>query len=489
LLLLGVGGKMFTGIVLHYLLKELDIKGKVKIDDIVRSENEISVVFKKQFLTANLSSKAPYISFKQIKGQGYFSSVFKGKEINKIEQLGLDRILIISLEEDLKIVFEIFGRRSDCLFLRGDEILNSFKGLKKDTYKLPPISKALNLLEAGKDELVDAMIGGEKISGLSVGFIKNLKMKGIEFVDSFAEREFGPTVFEDILSPFVLPGGRGCPSMNEAITYYFEVKNKEEERKRLKEIIETELDKKIYRDEEILRRLSEPKDISVYKQMGDALLTYQGYIDFSKDKVILDYMNRKLEIVIDSSLSVMKNAQHYFELFKKEKRKSESEEQRKKKVEKELNVLKKKREKLKTTDDLTEFKEFYKKEKETEEEVIPSKFKVFTTRNGFKVLVGKNAEANQELTFSYARPYDIFFHVKNAPGSHTILRLKDKNKFPPIEDIYEAAYYAAKFSKLKHSTSVPVSYALKRYVRGAKGLAKGTVIMEREKVVYVNAGD
>ncbi len=478
---------MFTGILLHYLLKELDIKGEVKVDDIVRAGDEISVVFGKRILTANLSSTSPYISFKKIKGQGYLSSVFKGKKIIKIEQLGLDRILVINLEEDLKIIFEIFGRRSDCLFLRGNEILNSFKGLKKGKYRPPSIPEALNLFETGKEELVEAMISGEKISGLSVGFIKSLKMKGIEFVDSFAELEFGPTVYEDILSPFVLTNGRRFPAMNEAIIYYFEEKNKEEERKRLIVIIETELERKIIKNEEILRRLSESKDISVYKQMGDALLTYQGYIDFSKDKVILDYMNKKFEIEIDSSLSVMQNAQYYFELFKKEKRKAESEEQRKRKIEKELNVLKKKREKFKTTDDLTEFKEFYKKEKETEEEVIPSKFRVFTTSNGFKVLVGKSAEANHELTFSFARPYDIFLHVKNAPGSHTILRVKDKNKFPPIEDIYEAAFYAAKFSKLKHSTAVPVSYALKRYVRGAKGLAKGTVIMEREKVVYVNA--
>jgi predicted ribosome quality control (RQC) complex YloA/Tae2 family protein len=480
---------MFTGIVLHYLLKELDIKGVVKIDDIVRAGDEISVVFGKHILTANVSSTKPYISFKKIKGQGYLSSVFRGKKIIKIEQLGLDRILIIELEEDLKIIFEIFGRRSDCLFLRGDEILNTLKGLKKDRYKFPSIPKALSLSETVKEELLEAMISGEKIAGLSVGFLKSLKIKGIEFVDSFAERKFGPTVYEDILSPFVLPQGKKFPTMNQAIIYYFEEKTREEERKRLIEIIEVELEKKIIKNEEILKQLSKPKDILVYKQMGDAILTYQGYIDFSKDKVVLDYMNKKFEIEIDSSLSVMQNAQHYFELFKKEKRKAESEEQRKKKIMKELSVLKKKREKLKTTDDMTEFKEFYKKKKETEEEVIPSKFRVFTTGNGFKVLVGKNAEANQELTFSFARPYDIFLHVKNAPGSHTILRVKDKNKFPPFEDIYEAAYYAAKFSKLKHSTSVPVSYALKRYVRGAKGLPKGTVIMEREKVVYINASD
>ena len=275
--------------------------------------------------------------------------------------------------------------------------------------------------------------------------------------------------------------------MNEAVVYYFEEKGREEEHKRLLEIIEKELEKEILKKEKVLFRLSEPKDISIYKQKGDALLTNQKTLDFSKSKIIIDYLGKKLIIDIDSSLSVMENAQKYFEIFKKEKRKAKSDVLRKLKIEKELKALRKKREKLENAEDLKEFKDFYKKKKEkNEEEVFPSKFRVFTTSFGSKVLVGKSAESNHELTFSFARPYDIFLHVKNAPGSHTILRVKDKNKFPEIEDIYQAAYYAAKFSKLKHSGSVPVSYALKRYIRGAKGLSKGTVIMEREKVVYVD---
>lgn len=478
---------MFTGITLHYLLKELNLKGQIKINDVVRVHDLVSIAFKKNFITANLSSRSPYICLKKIKGQGYYSSLFKGKKILKIEQLGLDRILVVNLEEDLKIVFEIFGRRSDCLLVRGDRILNSLKGIKKEKYTLPSVPKGLDLLGSSKDELANAIINEDKINGLTVGYIKSLRLKGIDFVNSFSMRKFGPTVCDDILSPYVLPEGRAFRTMNEAIIYYFEERNREEERRILREIIEAQLEKQILKNEKILKDLSEPKDISIYKQMGDAILTYQGDIDFSKDKVILNYLNNKLEIRINPSLTIMENAKVYFERFKKEKRKAESDEIRRKKILKELKTLRKKREKLKTSEDLTEFKEFYKKKKEeTEEEVFPSKFRVFTTSLGSKVLVGKSAEANHELTFSFARPYDIFLHVKNAPGSHTILRVKDKNKFPPIEDIHEAAFYAAKFSKLKHSKAVPVSYALKRYVRGAKGLSKGTVIMEREKVVYVN---
>lgn len=459
------------------------------MDDIVKKGNELSVISNNNHITVNLSSQSAYVSLKKIKGQGYYSSLFKDKKILKMQQVDLDRLLIVELENDLKIVFEIFGRRSDCLLLKDNEILNSFKGLKKGKYKFPRPPEGLGLLEASEKEIKDAIINQRKVKGLTVGFIKNLRLKSFEFINSFAKRKFEPTVYDDILSPYFLPEGKKFKTMNEAIIYYFEEKSREEEEKRLREIIETELEKRILKNEEILRELEKPEDISIYKEKGDALLTYQNEIDFKKDRVILDYLGNKLEIELDPALSVMDNAKRYFELFKKEKRRVRAEEQRKKIIAKELKALKNKREKLKTADNLSEFKEFYnrKKEEEKEEESFPSKFRVFTTSNGYKVLIGKSAESNHELTFSYARPYDIFLHVKNAPGSHTILRVKDKNKFPPLKDIHEAAYYAARFSKLKHSKSVPVSYTQKRYVRGAKGLAKGTVILEREKVVYVNA--
>ncbi|MEJ2568641.1 MAG: NFACT family protein, partial [candidate division WOR-3 bacterium] len=337
-------------------------------------------------------------------------------------------------------MFEIFGRRSDCIFLKNDEVLNSFKGIKKGKYKFPSKPEGLNLLHASKKEIVDAIVDKEKIVGLTVGFINSLRLKGIDFVNTFAEKNFGPTVYDDILSPYLLPEGKKFSTINEAIIYYFEGKNREEEERKKKEIIGKQLESQILKREGILIRLSEPEDFSIYRQKGDALLTYQQKVNASENKIFLDYLGKKLEIEIDTSLSIIENAEKYFELSKKKKRKAESEEKRKEKIKNELKILKKRREKLKNAEDLTEFKEYY-SEKAEKEEAFPSKFRVFTTSNGSKVLVGKSAESNQYLTFSFARPFDIFLHVKNAPGSHTILRVKDKNKFPPVEDIHEAAYY------------------------------------------------
>ncbi|MEO0293813.1 MAG: NFACT RNA binding domain-containing protein [candidate division WOR-3 bacterium] len=478
---------MFTGVVLHYLLKEFNPENDLLITDVVRKGKEISIVFGKKSITANLSPNAPYISLKKIKGEGFFSSFFKGKKVKKIEQVGLDRILIIELEENFKILFQIFGRRSDCLFFEGEKIFKSFKGIYEGEYVYPLLPEVINILTAEKEDIIEAIISKKKVAGLSMEFINKIREKGIDFVDSFANREFGPTVFEDVISPFVLPKGERFRSMNEAILYYFEKKEKEEELRRVKEEIEFNIQKKIEKAEGIIEKLSNYKSKKEnYLLIGEALLTYEKKIEVSNGKVFLDYLGRKLEVDLFPSLSVKENAQRYFDLYKREKKRDEFIEKRKKELEKELEVLKKKKEKLKEAEDLKEFEKFYKKPEEEKEEIIPDKFRTFMTRNGFKVLVGKSAESNHELTFSYARPYDIFLHVKNAPGSHTILRVKDKNKYPPMEDIYDAAYYAAKFSKAKHSKVIPVSYTERRYVRGGKGLPKGTVILEREKVIYVS---
>ena len=170
---------MFTGITLYYLLKELNFEKKRKIKDVIRRGNIVSIYLKDNFITANLSPRLPYVYLKKIKGQGYYSTMFKGKRVLGVEQLGLDRFLEIRLEDDLRIIFELFGRRSDCLLLRGNEILNSLKGFKGGTYKIPPYPGGLNLLEATQDEIIDALINENKINGLTVGYIKNLKLKGL----------------------------------------------------------------------------------------------------------------------------------------------------------------------------------------------------------------------------------------------------------------------------------------------------------------------
>jgi predicted ribosome quality control (RQC) complex YloA/Tae2 family protein len=49
----------------------------------------------------------------------------------------------------------------------------------------------------------------------------------------------------------------------------------------------------------------------------------------------------------------------------------------------------------------------------------------------------------------------------------------------------QAASIAAYYSKMKNAKMVPVAMTEKKYVRKPKGAAPGSVMIEREKVVFV----
>jgi predicted ribosome quality control (RQC) complex YloA/Tae2 family protein len=110
----------------------------------------------------------------------------------------------------------------------------------------------------------------------------------------------------------------------------------------------------------------------------------------------------------------------------------------------------------------------------------------YVVTGGWTVLVGRSAEENDILTHKYANPSDLWFHARQAQGSHVVMRVEKKKTEPPRTAILEAARIAAYFSKAKTSKHVPVSYTQKRYVKKVRRGAPGLCSMLREKVVFVN---
>jgi predicted ribosome quality control (RQC) complex YloA/Tae2 family protein len=98
------------------------------------------------------------------------------------------------------------------------------------------------------------------------------------------------------------------------------------------------------------------------------------------------------------------------------------------------------------------------------------------------ILVGKGASDNDELTRAYARPQDLWLHVRDHAGAHVVVPL-ERNEVCPEELLLDAAHLAAHFSTVRGETQVEVSYTPKRYVRKPRGAAAGLVQVEREKVL------
>ena len=74
--------------------------------------------------------------------------------------------------------------------------------------------------------------------------------------------------------------------------------------------------------------------------------------------------------------------------------------------------------------------------------------------------------------------------MKDAPGSHIIIKYQSGKKFPK-EIIEQAARIAAYHSKRKSESLVPVSYTPRKFVRKRKGDPVGMVVVEKEQVILV----
>ena len=103
---------------------------------------------------------------------------------------------------------------------------------------------------------------------------------------------------------------------------------------------------------------------------------------------------------------------------------------------------------------------------------------------GFEIYVGHNNKQNNYLTMKFASSSDLWFHVKDLPGSHVLVRNPNRENIPE-EVIEKAALLAAENSKGKNGTILPVDYTMKKHVKKPKGSKPGFVTYENAKTIQI----
>ena len=104
--------------------------------------------------------------------------------------------------------------------------------------------------------------------------------------------------------------------------------------------------------------------------------------------------------------------------------------------------------------------------------------------DGYTILVGRNNKENDYLTCKFANKNDIWFHTKDIHGSHVILKT-NPNEIVPDNVLLETAKLAAKHSKAKNSSHVPVDFCKVAFVKKPSGSKPGFVIYSNNKTLYV----
>ena len=120
-----------------------------------------------------------------------------------------------------------------------------------------------------------------------------------------------------------------------------------------------------------------------------------------------------------------------------------------------------------------------KKRKDSQENYIKIK-----TEDGFDIYIGRNNRQNDYLTLKKAKKNDLWFHVKDAPGSHVIL--KNDNRDFSNSAMMTAAKFAAKYSSLSKSQNIPVDYTFKMNVKRHPAKKPGLVSYTNYKTINVS---
>ncbi len=106
----------------------------------------------------------------------------------------------------------------------------------------------------------------------------------------------------------------------------------------------------------------------------------------------------------------------------------------------------------------------------------------FTSPDGLEIRVGRNNLQNDDLIRG-SNGNDLWFHVRDFPGSHVVVRAGRKGDVPQTT-IMEAAKLALKYSTRAKDKKGIVIYAHIKNLRKPKKAPPGKVVVTREKTIH-----
>ena len=125
-----------------------------------------------------------------------------------------------------------------------------------------------------------------------------------------------------------------------------------------------------------------------------------------------------------------------------------------------------------TEDDLAAIKEELSETGYVRRKTVRKKIKLkneplhYISSDGFHMYVGKNNLQNDALTFDFAAGCDWWFHAKQAPGSHVIVKTNGEEL--PDRTFEEAGKLAAYYSSMRGSEKVEIDYIEKKHIKKTK---------------------
>lgn len=300
------------------------------------------------------------------------------------------------------------------------------------------------------------------------------------------------------LQPQILETGASVKefsNINDAICYAMSLKPIQlPQHEQLQKLVSAETAKLEKKLQALEKDLNNAQDAEAQRMLADTIMAniYQIKKGQTSADLINIYDGEPVTVSLSPILSPTENAQAYYKRYNKYKR-AQVEVQLQMEAAKEMlqylasldsslmtAVTKAEVEEIRQemiASDL--IKEIGKKKKSLAQKSMPLHIKL---NDEADLYIGKNNKQNDYVTFTMGGPRDLWFHTKDIPGSHLIL----KTTLPEYRqsDIEIAVQLAAYFSKARSGSNIPVDCVQRRYVKKPAGSKPGFVIFTNQKTYY-----
>lgn len=319
------------------------------------------------------------------------------------------------------------------------------------------------------------------------------------YFDGVRQGEFAPSIYYQgkepkefsalPLSHFTEYNCTTFDSISKVLETYYAAKNTitriRQKSTDLRHIVQTALERNRKKYDLQAKQIRGTENRGKYKVYGELINVY-GY-DLKEGAKKLEalnyYTNEMISIPLDETMTPQENAQRYFNKYNKQKRTFEALSKLIEETSDDIRYLESVQTALdiaRSEEDLAQIKDElidagYMKRKFTKKKIkVKNQPLHYISSDGYHIYVGKNNFQNEDLTFNFAAGNDWWFHAKQAPGSHVIV--KSNGDELPDRTFEEAGKLAAYYSSMRGTDKVEIDYVEKKHVKKPKGGKPGFVI-------------
>ena len=258
----------------------------------------------------------------------------------------------------------------------------------------------------------------------------------------------------------------------------------------LRQIVHTLLNKNYKKYDLQLRQLKETEKKDRYRLYGELLTAYgyEAHTGLNVFETTDFYTGEPVSIPLDSTISAIENGKKYFSKYAKLKRTAKALESIIVKTRAQIDHLESIMLAIDMAKDEADIADLRKELSDSgfirkpdtskkglkKPDAHKSKPLHYISSDGFHIYVGKNNIQNDYITFSLASSDDWWFHAKDRPGSHVIVRSQGRTL--PVRTFEEAASLAAHYSKSDGESKAEVQYTLRKNLRKPADSRPGFVI-------------